>query len=154
MRLSRLADYAIVLMTHLAQHPEHSHAAAESAAATRLPVPTVARILARLCRGGLLTSLRGVNGGYQLARPAGGISVGTIVDLFDGPVRLTRCAQAGPGSCEVEALCPSRVGLQRLNLAVRRALDEVSLAELARPLAPAPSPLRPARPSGRMRPAP
>jgi FeS assembly SUF system regulator len=140
MRLSRLADYAIVLMTHVAQHPAESHAAAESAAATRLPVPTVARVMARLCRGGLLTSERGVKGGYRLARPAAQIPVGAVVSLFDGPVRLTRCAQSGPRQCEVESLCPSRIGLQRLNIAVRQALDDVTLAELAQPVAASPRP--------------
>jgi len=138
MRLSRLADYAIMLMTHAAQHPAEGHSAAQSAAATRLPGPTVARVMARLCRAGLLASERGAKGGYRLARPAGAIPVGAIVSLFDGPVMLTRCAQSGPRQCEVEALCPSRVGLQRLNLAVRKALDDVTLAELAQPVAGVP----------------
>lgn len=132
MRLSRLADYALVVMTHLAQNADESHAAAESAAVTRLPAPTVARIMARLCRAGLLTSARGVNGGYRLARPAADIPVGAIVGVFDGPVVLTRCTQAGPRGCDVESVCPSRPGLRRLNDAVRKALDDVSLAELAR----------------------
>lgn len=133
MRLSRLADYAVVLMTHVAQHPERSHAAAESAVATHLPAPTVARIMARLSRGGFLTSVRGAKGGYLLARPAAGIPVGAIVSLFDGPVHLTRCAHSGPSGCEVEAVCPSRQGLQRLSVAVRKALEDVSLAEIAGP---------------------
>jgi len=137
MRLSRVADYAIMLMTHAAQHPGESHTAAESALATRLPVPTVARVMARLCRAGFLTSERGARGGYRLARPAAAIPVGAVVSLFDGPVMLTRCARSGPRLCEVEALCPSRVGLQRLNLAVRKALDDVTLAELAQPVAAA-----------------
>lgn len=145
MRLSRLADYAIMLMTHAAQHPAEIHTAAESAVATRLPVPTVARVMARLCRAGFLTSERGARGGYRLARPAAAIPVGAIVSLFDGPVMLTRCARSGPRLCEVEALCPSRVGLQRLNLAVRKALDDVTLAELAQPVAGAVRPAAPAR---------
>jgi FeS assembly SUF system regulator len=145
MRLSRLADYAIMLMTHVAQHPAEIHAAGESAAATRLPVPTVARVMARLRRAGLLTSERGVKGGYRLARPAADVPVGAIVSLFDGPVMLTRCAQAGPRRCEVEALCPSRIGLQRLNLAVRQALDDVTLAELAQPVMSIARSTKPAR---------
>jgi Rrf2 family protein len=146
MRLSRLADYAIMLMTHVAQYPDDSHAAADSAVATRLPAPTVARVMARLCRGGLLSSARGVNGGYRLARPAADIPVGAIVSLFDGPVQLTRCAQSGPRPCGVEAVCPSRVGLQRLTVAVRKALDDVSLADLATPGPAATATPRPARP--------
>ena len=132
MRLSRLADYAILLMTYMAQSPDASHAATEAAAVTQLPAPTVARIMARLCRAGFLASLRGVNGGYRLGRPAADIPVGAIISLFDGPVLLTRCAQSGRRPCGVEAVCPSRTGLQRLNTAVRKALNDVSLAELAR----------------------
>jgi FeS assembly SUF system regulator len=133
MRLSRLADFAVVLMTHVAQHHERVHAASEAAAATQLPAPTVAKVLARLCRGGLLISIRGVKGGYQLARPAAEISVGAIVNAFDGPVALTQCIKLGPGGCEVEAVCPSRVGLHRINVAVHKALNDVSLADIATP---------------------
>ena len=133
MRLSRLADFAIVLMTHVAQHRDWVHKAADVAVATQLPAPTVAKVLARLCRDGLLTSIRGVNGGYTLARPAAEISVGAIVNALDGPVALTQCIKLGPGGCEVEAVCPSRIGLHRINVAVHKALDDVSLAEIALP---------------------
>ena len=133
MRLSRLADFAVVLMTHMAQHHERIHTASEAAVATQLPSPTVAKVLARLCREGLLTSSRGVKGGYQLARPAAEISVGAIVNALDGPVALTQCIRVGPGGCEIEAVCPSRVGLHRINVAVHKALDDVSLADIATP---------------------
>jgi FeS assembly SUF system regulator len=130
MRLSRLADYAVVVMTHVAQNHHKIHTAAKVAAATRLPAPTVAKVLARLCREGLLASIRGVNGGYTLKRPAPTISVGAIVSALDGPVALTQCIQPGRGRCEIETLCPSRVGLHRINMAVRKALDGVSLADI------------------------
>jgi len=133
MRLSRLADFAVVLMTHVAQHHERVHRASEAAIATQLPAPTVAKVLARLCREGLLTSIRGVKGGYRLARPATDISVGAIVNALDGPVALTQCIKLGPGGCEIEAVCPSRVGLHRINVAVHKALDDVSLADIATP---------------------
>jgi FeS assembly SUF system regulator len=133
MRLSRLADFAVVLMTHVAQHHEGVHTASEAAAATQLPVPTVAKVLARLCRERLLTSIRGVKGGYRLARPSTDISVGAIVNALDGPVALTQCIKLGPGRCEVEAVCPARVGLHRINVAVHKALDDVSLADIATP---------------------
>ena len=131
MRLSRLADFAVVLMTHLAQHGVHT--ASGAAVATQLPAPTVAKLMARLCREGLLTSTRGVKGGYQLARPAAEISVGAIVNALDGPVALTQCIKLGAARCEVEAVCPSRVGLHRINVAVHKALDDVSLADIATP---------------------
>lgn len=131
MRLSRHADYAVVLMTHIAQHQGRSHTAVELARATRLPGPMVARVLARLGRHELLVSHRGAKGGYMLTRPAAGISVGAIVSVFDGPVSLTRCVKPGPGRCGVEATCPARAGLHYVNVAVRKALDDVSLAEIS-----------------------
>src|SRR5919109_3117047 len=134
MRLSRLAVFAVVLMTHVAKHHERAHTASEAAVATQLPPPAVAKVLARLCREGLLTSSRGVKGGYRLARPAADISVGAIVNALDGPVALTQCIRSGPGGCEIETVCPSRVGLHRINVAVHKALDDVSLADIAAPV--------------------
>ncbi len=134
MRLSRLADFAVVLMTHVAQHHERVHTASEAALVTQLPAPTVAKVLARLCREGLLTSIRGVKGGYQLARPAAEIPVGAIVNALDGPVALTQCIKLGAARCEIEAVCPSRVGLHRINVAVHKAINDVSLADIATPV--------------------
>jgi FeS assembly SUF system regulator len=143
MRLSRLADYAVVLMTHIAQHPERVHAAADVTAATRVPAPTVAKLLNSLSRSGLLASTRGIKGGYVLARPATAITVGEIVAVLDGPIALTQCIKGGPGRCDIEAVCQSRLGLHRINLAVRKALEDISLAEIAFPL---PTPAAPSGP--------
>lgn len=143
MRLSRLADYAVVLMTRIAQHPEQVHTAAKVAVATRVPEPTVAKLLNTLGRGGLLASTRGIKGGYALARPATAITVGEIVAVVDGPIALTQCIKAGPGNCDIEAVCQSRLGLHRINLAVRKALEDISLAEIAFPV---PAPTAPPRP--------
>jgi FeS assembly SUF system regulator len=131
MRLSRLADFAVVVMTHVAQNDCAGHTATAVAEATRLPAPTVAKVLARLCRERLLVSMRGRKGGYALARAAAATSVGSIVAALDGPVALTRCLEPGAKRCEVEDVCPSRIGLHRINVAVRNALDEVSLADIA-----------------------
>ena len=133
MHLSRLADYAVVLMTHIGQHLGPVHTAADVAIATGIPVPTVAKLLAKLARRGLLSSTRGVKGGYALARLASTISVGEIVAVLDGPIALTQCIKEGPGGCDLEPVCPSRDGLHRINVAVRKALDDVSLADIATP---------------------
>ncbi len=133
MKLSRLADYAIVAMTYVARDPDRIHAAPEIAAATKLPAPAAAKVLARLGRAGLLNSVRGTKGGYRLARPAQDISVGAIVNALDGAVAITQCIQSGRGGCEIAVACPSRSGLNRINVAVRNALEEVSLAEIALP---------------------
>lgn len=135
MRFSRLADYAVVLMTHMAAEPGQSHNSVDVARATGLPVPTVSKIMATLAREGLLTSHRGAKGGYALPRPAGAISVAEIVSALDGPIAMTHCVKVGPGSCGVEPACPSRFSLGRINTAVQRALQNISLAEIAAPAA-------------------
>jgi FeS assembly SUF system regulator len=135
-RLSRLADYGLVLMGRMAARPATVHTALGLSDETQLPMPTVAKLLVRLTQGGLLVSHRGAKGGYQLARPPAEISVGDIVVAVDGPIALTQCLEHGAGACDVEPICPTRRGWNRLNDAVKRALTEVSLAELAQPMPP------------------
>src|SRR5215467_2850158 len=130
LRISRLTDYATVIMASLAERPERVQTATAVAEHTRIAAPTVSKLLKQLQRAGLVTSTRGLHGGYQLARPATQISAAAILDALEGPVALTDCS-AGHGQCEIEETC--RVGRvwQRLNLAIRRALYEVTLAQLA-----------------------
>jgi FeS assembly SUF system regulator len=130
LRISRLTDYATVLLATLAGEPQRVQTAASLAEQTHIAAPTVSKLLKQLQRAGLVTSTRGLRGGYQLARPAAQISAAAILDALEGPVALTDCS-VGHGQCEIEESC--RVGRvwQRLNLAIRRALYEVSLAQLA-----------------------
>jgi FeS assembly SUF system regulator len=131
-RFSRLADYAILLMTHVAQAPG-VHNAVDAARITGVPAPTASKVMARLAGRGLLTSQRGAKGGYVLPRPAAEITVAEIVSALDGPIALTTCMKAGPSNCDIEPVCPSRVSLGTINRAVQRALSEISLAEIAQP---------------------
>src|SRR5262252_6754012 len=130
LRISKLTDYATVILAALAEQPEQVRTATALAEQTRIAAPTVSKLLKQLQRAGLVTSTRGLHGGYQLARPATQISAAAILDALEGPVALTDCS-VGHGQCEIEETC--RVGRvwQRLNLAIRRALYEVSLAQLA-----------------------
>jgi FeS assembly SUF system regulator len=130
LRMSRLTDYATVLLAALAGEPGRVQTSASLAGQTRIAAPTVCKLLKQLQRAGLVTSTRGLRGGYQLARPAAQISAAAILDALEGPVALTDCS-AGHGNCEIEETC--RVGRvwQRLNLAFRRSLYDVSLAQLA-----------------------
>ncbi|MBM3486840.1 MAG: SUF system Fe-S cluster assembly regulator [Alphaproteobacteria bacterium] len=132
-RLSRMADYGVVLMTQLARQPRDLTTAAELAAATSLPTPTVSKLLKLLAQDGLLTSQRGIRGGYALARPATAISVAEIVHALDGPIALTECTSEQHTNCEIEALCPTRTNWRRINDAIRAALGGVTLAEMASP---------------------
>jgi FeS assembly SUF system regulator len=130
LRISRLTDYATVLLATLAGEPQRVQTAASLAEQTHIAAPTVSKLLKQLQRAGLVTSTRGLHGGYRLARPATQMSAAAILDALEGPVALTDCS-AGHGQCEIEETC--RVGRvwQRLNLAIRRALYDVTLAQLA-----------------------
>lgn len=130
LRISKLTDYATVILAALAAEPEQVRTATALAEQTRIAAPTVSKLLKQLQRAGLVASTRGLHGGYQLSRPATKISAAAILDALEGPVALTDCS-AGHGHCGIEATC--RVGKvwQRLNLAIRRSLYEVSLAQLA-----------------------
>lgn len=129
-RISRLTDYATVILATLAGHPDRVLNARGLAQETRIAAPTVSKLLKQLQRAGLVASTRGQRGGYQLARPAAQISAAAILDALEGPVALTDCA-AGQGQCEIEEMCRVARVWQRLNAAIRRSLSEVSLAQLA-----------------------
>ncbi len=132
-RLSRLTDYGIVLMAHLAgQRAGAPHNAREVAADTGLPAPVVSKILKRLAREGLLLSHRGAKGGYGLARRPDQISAAEIISALEGPIGLTECS-VHPGQCVQEPSCHVREPWQRINGVVREALANVRLADLATP---------------------
>lgn len=129
-KLSKLADYGIVVMTHLAR-PGMQASAHAIAEATRIPPPMASKVLKALARDGLLRSQRGVKGGYELARPASAITVAEIIESLDGPIAVTDCVDGAPGDCVIESLCPARTNWERINTAIRGALDGVTLAEMA-----------------------
>ncbi len=132
-RLTRMADYAIVLMHQVATAGSSPLNAGELAGETRIPRPTTTKVLKSLARAGLLTSSRGIHGGYTLAYSALDISVADIVAAVEGPIALTDCIEDAPGACELESCCQVRETLQVVNRTVRRALREVSLADLGTP---------------------
>lgn len=130
LRISRLTDYATVVLAALAAAPQRVQTAAALAARTHIAAPTVSKLLKQLQRTGLVSSTRGLHGGYRLARPANQISAATILDALEGPLALTDCS-AGHGQCGIEETCRVGRAWQRLNLAIRRSLQEVTLSQLA-----------------------
>ena len=132
-RMTKQADYGIVLLTRLAQEPGRLFNATELAHDTQLPAPTVSKILKILARGGLLSSHRGVKGGYALARAADRITVAQINSALDGPIAITECIDDTPGECTQESFCSVRGNWQRINEAIRSALEEITLAEMTHP---------------------
>lgn len=136
-KIGRLTDYGIVLMSYMAAHRERAHNAVEMAEEAHLPVPTVSKLLRELVRGGLLESQRGVKGGYTLARDPQNISVAQIITALEGPIALTACSAVDSApDCEHESLCPVRGHWTRINRAIRTALEGVTLAEMANPPGP------------------
>ncbi|MDH3253727.1 MAG: SUF system Fe-S cluster assembly regulator [Acidobacteriota bacterium] len=133
-RMTKQADYGIVLLTHLARRSERQVNATELAEETQLPAPTVSKILKLLARAGLLSSNRGVKGGYSLARSADAVSVADIITALDGPIAITECIDEAPGECVQEPSCVVRGNWQRINEAIRGALEEITLAEMTQPI--------------------
>jgi len=133
-RIAKLTDYAIVLLTWLASGDGSLFAAAELATATQLPYPTVSKILKVLSRAGLVSSVRGFQGGYRLARPADRVSVAEIIAAMEGPIALTECSADAPGLCDLEPVCPVTHRWQRINAVVRDALQSLTLEEMTQPL--------------------
>ena len=130
-RLSRITDYGIVLMAHIAgSEPGEVHAAREVAELTHLPHPVVSKILKSLARTGLLVSHRGAKGGFSLARDPAQITVPEMIAALEGPISLTECA-SHKGACAQESSCDVREPWQRINSAVEDALASISLADLA-----------------------
>jgi FeS assembly SUF system regulator len=131
--MSKLTDYAIVLLTLLATAEGAApHNAREVAGRAHLPFPVVSKILKALARAGLLVSHRGAKGGYALARRPEEISVAEAIRAMEGPISLTECA-AGPGHCQQESTCGIRSPWQRVNELIREHLEQVPLTELLPP---------------------
>lgn len=133
-RIARLTDYAIVLLTYFARATEQVRTARDLAAGTHIPLPTVCKVLKALSRGGLLVSQRGVKGGYSLARRPEEISIAAIIGVIDGPIAMTECSAHAPGLCELEPACPVRSNWRRINQAVQGALDGITLGDMTVPL--------------------
>lgn len=132
LRISKMTDYAILLMAELTRQGEtlSAHALADR---IRVEVPTASKALKLLAGAGLLSSYRGANGGYRVTRPASRISVAEIIAAIEGPIAMTECS-VEVGLCHQEDSCHLRSNWQRISVAVSRALEEVSLAEMAEPL--------------------
>jgi FeS assembly SUF system regulator len=129
-----LTDYGIVVMAEMGRNLDVIRTAPELAQSTGIPAPTVSKLLKLLGKAGLVDSRRGSHGGYALAHPMADITAADIIEALEGPVALTACVDGSDGDCGVESLCPIRGGWDKINSAIRTALEEVSLAELAAPV--------------------
>ena len=138
LRISRLTDYGTVVLAHLATHQAGVCSAADVAQATHIAPPTVSKLLKLLARAQLVSSTRGANGGYRLSRPPQAVTAADIIDALDGPVSITECS-TGEGDCEHEGACTVGKAWQRINVAIRRALQDVTLNDLVAADGPVPT---------------
>ena len=132
LRVSKLTDYATVVMTVLAAAPDSVHSAQDLAEKARLELPTVSKLLKQLAQAELVESFRGVNGGYRLARAPERISIADVVIAMEGPIGMTECS-AHSGACGHEPHCGVRVNWRRINQAISGALDSVKLSDMVKP---------------------
>ncbi|KGM07015.1 Iron-sulfur cluster regulator IscR [Methylophaga thiooxydans] len=132
LRMGKLTDYGIVLMSYLAANRDVQHSAHTIAEAVKVPLPTVRKVLKSLSHGGLLKSERGVMGGYSLNNSPDKISVAEIITAIEGPIALTECV-SDESHCEQETHCAVQTNWTRINNAVFHALDEVKLADMLAP---------------------
>lgn len=131
LRISKLTDYATVILAALCERPDTVLSAAGLAERTGVGLPTVSKLLKELQRAGLVRSLRGARGGYQLAREPALISAADIIDAVEGPVALTECA-SDRGHCGIEANCRVGHSWQQVSRSIHRALTEIPLSALIR----------------------
>lgn len=132
MRLTSLADYAVVMMTAAARHGGNARLSATLLSdETGVPLPTAQKLMGRLAAAGLLTSARGTGGGFRLAREADGISLADIIEAVEGPIAMTCCMDGARNDCALDTHCQVKPHMSVVNGAVRGALQGVSLASLA-----------------------
>jgi FeS assembly SUF system regulator len=147
-RLSKLSDYAVVVLSELGRAQDGAvRTASGLAAATGIAEPTVAKVLKLLASSGLVSSQRGAHGGYRLARPLSAIPISDVIGAIEGPIALTACVDGHVGSCEVECSCPVRGRWDPVNAAIRHALSEITLADMACPAWALSGPARVAEPA-------
>ena len=135
LRMSKLTDYGTLVLAQLAASEGRLASAHQVSMDTHLSLPTVSKLLKSLVRAGLAVSQRGARGGYALSRPAEKISAAEILDALEGPLAITECSSA-PGLCGLESSCLVGGAWQRINVSIREALDDVSLADLQQPTGP------------------
>ena len=144
LRLSKLTDYAVVVLVRLSEEGS-IQTSGGIAAATGVPEPTVAKVLKIMTASGLVLSHRGARGGYRLARPLSAIPIADVIAAVDGPIALTACVEHSVTSCEASSLCPVKGRWDAVNTAILNALSGISLAEMRgqsmfMPLPPRPMP--------------
>lgn len=133
LRLGKLTDYAILVLSQMAKQPASILSAATLADALQLSVPTVSKVLKMLADGGLVLSVRGAEGGYHLARPSAAISVADVITAMEGGLAMTECCDA-KSRCGFDSACALRGNWQKINKIIYSYLASLSLVDMLKPL--------------------
>lgn len=129
-RISKLADYSVVVLAALASYSGDMMSVSALSGETKLPEPTISKVLKLLSKNGIVASTRGINGGYTLSYKPEDITVERIVTAVDGPIAVTACADGSMPDCHVGDSCPVRGRWDDVNMALRNALSSVTLADM------------------------
>lgn len=133
LKLSKLSDYATVLVTAMAADPARTYAAQDLATRAHVSAPTAAKLLKLMTKSGLVESLRGSHGGYRLSRNPSLITIADVICAVEGPIAVTECSEH-QSDCSIESSCATRANWRLINRAIRQALEAVTLAQMAAPL--------------------
>ncbi len=133
LKLSKLTDYATVILSFMAKQQQSMHAAIEISEVTGIALPTVSKILKLLVRAKVLSSVRGAKGGYLLARAPEKITVAAVISALEGPIALTECS-ASHKSCEQASGCEIQGNWGLINQKIYNALESVTLADMLMPV--------------------
>ncbi|NOU21280.1 MAG: SUF system Fe-S cluster assembly regulator [Methyloglobulus sp.] len=133
LRLSKLTDYATVILSHIAKESSQTHSALCVADATGIALPTVSKVLKILVNANVLVSTRGIKGGYALARPPENISVADVISALEGPIALTECSISHEG-CEQASGCGISANWGLINQAIHNVLKSITLADMIKPV--------------------
>jgi Rrf2 family protein len=135
LKISRLTDYGLLAAVYLARHAGQVTSAREIAAFYHLPLPVVTKVLKTLQHAALISSHRGVGGGYTFNGDPEMVTLGNLIEAFEGPWDLTECETLddhGDATCAIRIACPSRRFMFGINRAIKGAFEQVTLADLAR----------------------
>lgn len=130
LRVSKLTDYASLIVAELIRHPKSNRSASQISEATHLPYPTVSKLLKLLCKAGLLDSFKGVTGGYRLARAPKDISLAELITAVEGPYGMTECSQK-IGSCQYEDSCGVKPQWNRVDKIIYHTLEKITMADFS-----------------------
>ncbi len=136
--ITKHSDYAIVMLAYLSRHPEVMMSAKELSDGSKLPYPTVSKLLKLLVKSNLLSSIQGSQGGYRLKRKPSDISVASVIEAIEGPIAMTECATGDHGKCKTQDTCSIQPHWMTINGVIKKSLEGLSVESLNRPVSSIP----------------